>query len=191
MEKMDEADMALKQALKFGLTTQETWPIGYSKLLVEQVAALYYKQGLYSGAASILIRGLETSRAPSLNQRLGEVYIADNELSLAADALAEVHPIPAPPARAHSSSGLTGTWYFAMRVVFVGVLADVSVSCARDWALALASKHGVGGLQVVDPAANASDDEKRSALVLLVEVSRKLKRSRETRQYEDQIKALK
>lgn len=97
MEKMDEADMALKQALKFGLTTQETWPIGYSKLLVEQVAALYYKQGLYSGAASILIRGLETSRAPSLNQRLGEVYIADNELSLAADALAEVHPIPPPP----------------------------------------------------------------------------------------------
>ena len=130
--KMEEAEMAMKQALKFGLNTSETWPVGYGKFIVEQIASLYAKEGRYGPAASMLIRGLESSYAPSLNKQLGEVYFRNNELSLAATAFAEV----------------------------------------------------------VGENANASPAEEQEVLVQLVQVCRQLKRSRETRQYEDRLKSL-
>jgi predicted Zn-dependent protease len=130
--KMQEAEMAMKQALKFGLNTSETWPVGYGKFIVEQIASLYAKEGRYAPAASMLIRGLESSYAPSLNKQLGEVYFRNNELSLAATAFAEV----------------------------------------------------------VGENANASPAEEQAVLVQLVQVCRQLKRSRETRQYEDRLKRI-
>ena len=56
LNKFDEAEMAMKYALKFGLNTAETWPVGYGMLIVEQMAALYYKEGHYGPAATLLIR---------------------------------------------------------------------------------------------------------------------------------------
>ncbi len=56
LNKFDEAEMAMKYALKFGLNTAETWPVGYGMLMVEQMATLYYKEGQYGPAASLLIR---------------------------------------------------------------------------------------------------------------------------------------
>jgi predicted negative regulator of RcsB-dependent stress response len=105
--------------------------VGYGKFIVEQIASLYAKEGRYAPAASMLIRGLESSYAPSLNKQLGEVYLKNNELSLAATAFA-----------------------------------------------------------VVGENANASPAEEQEVLVQLVQVCRQLKRSRETRQYEDRLKRI-
>ena len=49
-----------RQALKLGITSSETWPVGYGLLIVEQIAALYYKEGKYGPAASVVIRGLDS-----------------------------------------------------------------------------------------------------------------------------------
>ena len=60
LNKHDEADVAVKQALKLGINSSETWPVGYGLLIVEQMAALYYKEGKYGPAATVVIRGLDS-----------------------------------------------------------------------------------------------------------------------------------
>ena len=129
-----DAAMALDKALHFGLTASETWPVGYGQLILEQIATLYAREGNYASAIAALTRGLESSFSPSLNCKLGEVYLASDELALAATAFDKV----------------------------------VNPTDSRV----------------------ASEEERRTVLVKLVHVSKRLGRSREIVEYENQLKLL-
>eukprot|EP00960_Hanusia_phi_P026392 746230-Hanusia_phi.AAC.9 len=86
--KPDESELAQQQALKLGLSTSETFPVGSS--ILEQMARLQVKAGIFSLASAALRRALETSNRAALHLLLAQTCLGENDLPAAAEACRQV-----------------------------------------------------------------------------------------------------
>jgi len=103
--KPDESELALQQALKLGLSTSETFPVG--TFILEQMARLQVKAGIFSLASSTLRRALETSNRAALHLLLAQTCLGENDLPAAAEACRQVLEHEVQPSEAERKDALT------------------------------------------------------------------------------------